>query len=186
MAKAELVIENVEDASVQPIPSRSRLLIILAFSAVVLLEMILLLWFLPKSPPAPAPPGGSQDTPPRFQVDEPVRVPPGEWVSKPISEPFMTMVTSEDGTTGYMVSAQFTLKCEKNKEKRYTNLYDQVKDDIRGEIQVILRSSKIQDITDPNNTVIKNRILQKVNEIFNEPQPLVKEVIILSFHATPL
>jgi len=85
-----------------------------------------------------------------------------------------------------MVSARFTLKIEKTKQTRFSNLYDKVKSEIRGEILTILCSSKIADFTDPNRTVIKSRILRKINEIFAEPQPLVKEVIVESFNATPL
>ena len=185
MAKAEIVVENPEDAPVQPIQSRSRLLIILAFSALILLEMLLLLWFLPKSS-VPAPPEGGQVPPPStFEVEVPPRLPLGERSSNPI-EPFSVMVHSVDGTTGNMVNAQFSLMCEKSKQARYTNLYEKIKDEIRQEIQIILRSSTIQEITDPNNTVIRNKILRKVNEIFNEPQPLVKEVLVLSFQSSPL
>jgi len=180
MAKAEPDDDVVETPVVEPIKSRSRLYILLAFSVVVLLEMILLVWFLP----APAGTSTVQEEPvPTFVPDPPVKL--GDLVEKPIPGPFNASVSAEDGITGYMVSAQFTMKCEQKKASRYDTLYDKVKDKIRAEILTILRSSKVEDIIDPNCTTIRNRILMKINEIFAEPQPIIKEVIAVDFRYTP-
>ncbi len=184
MAKAETV--EIEETPVQPIPSRSKLLIILAFAAVVLLEMILLLFFLPKSA-VPTANNGADDPEgiPKIEIDSGPTVKPGDWVEFPIPDPFTCMVVSdEDGGAGYMVNAKITLKCEKAKETKFTDLFDKVKGDIKGQISTILRSSKVPDLQDANNTRIKNRIQQKINEIFGEP--LVKQVVIESFNATPM
>ena len=185
MAKAEPVVE-VEASPVVPIQSRSRLLILLAFSAVVLLEMIVLLFFLPK-PSVPPMVGGQENSPVILSVDPLPEHKSADWLEFPIADPFNSMVTSNEGTgSGYMVTAKFTLKHEKSKSTKFSNLYDKNKDTIRGEIITILCSSKIEDFSDPNRTVIRNKILRKINEIFAEPQPLVKEVIVVSFLYTPM
>ena len=189
MAKADLEDEVVETPVVQPVRSRTRLLILIAFSAVVLFEMILLVWFLPK----PNVSSGDQhatEVPgmtklPVFDPEEHNEPKPGDLVEKTIP-PFLVMVPAPDGTTGYNISAQFTLRVESKQERRYETLYALVKGQIRDQINVILSSSKIADITDPNRMVIRNRILLKVNEILREPHPIVKDVLIESFNATPM
>ena len=179
MAKAEPAVE-IEEAPVQPIQSRSKLLILLALSAVVLLQMIFLAIVLRgfSSPP----PDESQNS-----IRLPLEEPPQrlDLVEYPITDAFNCMVPSDDGTGGFTVMAKFTLKHENSKKKRFTTLYEKNKDKIRGEIVTILWSSKIEELSDPNRTRIKNRILQKINEIFAEPQPLVKEVIVVDFRSTP-
>ena len=181
MAKAEPVVE-VEETPAVPIQSKSRLLVLLAFSAVVLLQMIFLAYVLRglSSPP----PGESQDSIPRLLIEEPPRR--QDLVEFQITEPFTCMVTSDDAISGFSVTAKFTLKHERNKQSRFTNLYEKIKDEIRGEIVTILSSSRIEELSDPNRTRIRNRILQKVNEIFAEPQPLIKEVIVVDFRYTPI
>ncbi|MCL2304871.1 MAG: flagellar basal body-associated FliL family protein [Planctomycetaceae bacterium] len=180
MAKAEPVVESVEETPVQPIPSKSKLLILLAFSAVVLLEMIILLFFLPKSPVS------TTEKPVKLDSEIIPGHKPEDWLEFPITDPFQCMITAEDGIGGFMLRAKFTLKHEKNKLSRLTNLYDKVKDEIRGEIRTILCSSKIEDFSDPNLTTIKNRILRRLNEVFAEPQPLVKEIVVVDFNYTPM
>ena len=186
MAKAEANVVVEETPVAAPVQSRSRMLILLAFSGVVLLQAIFLALILRSL--APAPEIGSIDSQkpiiapeiPQRNLDDLIEFP----ITTP-NDPIVSLVTAEDGT-GFMVSARFTLKIEKTKQTRFSNLYDKVKSEIRGEILTILCSSKIADFTDPNRTVIKSRILRKINEIFAEPQPLVKEVIVESFNATPL
>ena len=183
MAKAEPVVE-VEETPVQPIQSKSRLLVLLAFFAVVLLQMIFLAYVLRGFSSYSPPDEAAQGSIPRLTPeDPPQRL---DLVEYPITEPFMSMVTSDDGISGFTVTAKFTLKHEKSKLSRFTALYEKIKDEIRGEIVTILSSSRIEDLSDPNRTRIKKRILQKVNEIFAEPQPLIKEVIVVDFRYTPM
>ena len=188
MAKAEADPQTpeIEEVSVQPVRTRSKLLIILAFVAVVLLEMIFLLFLLPQSavPPVAAP-ETVESTVPEFSIEAGPTVKPGDWVEFPIPDPFMCMIPSIEGESGgYNISAKFTFKIEKSKESKFTGLYDKVKGDIRDQILTILRSSKVADLTDSANTTIKNRILRKVNEIFGES--LVKGVLVENFNATPM
>ena len=187
MAKAEPDVE-IEETPIQPVQSRSRLIILLVFSAVVLLEMIILLLWLPKSsvPPQADDLQTSGPAIPQLEPESSVGAKVGDLVSNPIEEPFTIPVPSEDGSGGYMIGAQFALICEKSKQAKFTDLYGKTKDYVRSEIVTILRSSKIEDLNDPKCTVIRNKVLRKVNEIFAEPQPLVKEVIALDFRATPM
>jgi len=182
VAKAEPVVE-VEETPVVPIQSKSRLMVLLAFSAVVLLQMIFLALILRgfSSPP----PGGQQESKPlQFSIEDPPRR--ADLVEFPITEPFMCMIPSDDAISGFTVTAKFTLKHEKSRQSKFTTLYNSVENDIRSQIVTILRSSRIEDLNDPNCTRIRNRILQKINEIFAEPQPLVIEVIAVDFRYTPM
>ena len=187
MAKAEPDVEVEETPVVQPVKSRSRLIILLAVSVLVLFQAIFLGLILRSL--TPAMPDDTRevlpDVPGGLVVEEPLAIKPGDLVEKPITPPFQSQVTSEDGTTGYMVAAQFTVMCEKGKESKYDTLYSLVKDKIRAEVLTILRNSKVEDIVDPNCTTIRNRILQKVNEILAEPQPIIKDVIAVDFRYTP-
>jgi len=181
VAKAEPVVE-IEETPAEPVKTRSKILILLAFSVVVLLQMIFLAYVLRgfSSPP----PGEQQESIPRLALEEPVQR--LDLVEFPITEPFTCMAASEDAISGFNVMAKFTLKIEKSKLSGFETLHNKVKDKIRGEIVTILRSSKIEDLNDPNCTRIRNRILLKINEILAEPQPLVKEVIVVDFRSTPM
>jgi len=181
VAKAEPDDDVVETPVAEPIKPRSRMLVLLVFFAIVLLEMLLLVWVLPRSPVPPSDETVGPDV--RIRVEQPIK--PIDLAENPIATPFNCMITEEDGV-GYMIAAQITLACETNKKSRYETLYEKVKGQIRDQINVILTSSKITEVKDPNHTVIRNKILLKVNEIFAEPQPLVKEVVIESFNSTPM
>ena len=188
MAKAEADPQTpeTEDVSVQPVRSKSKLLILLAIVALVLLEMIFLLFLIPKPAVQSTTTVDATDSPtPEFPIDTGNAVKPGDWVEFPIPDPFMCMITSMEGESGgYSISAKFTLKVEKANESKFTGLYEKVKGDIRDQILTILRSSKVPDLTDPANTMIKNRVLKKTNEIFGES--LVKAVLVENFNATPM
>ena len=190
MAKAEADPQTpeTEEVSIQPIQirPRSKFLIILVFAAIVLLEMIFLLFLLPRPATQPtATVEATEPVMPEFPIDAGNAVKPGDWVEFPIPDPFMCMIPSMEGESGgYSISAKFTLKVEKANESKFTGLYDKVKGDVRDQILTILRSSKVPDLTDPANTMIKNRVLKKINEIFGEP--IVKAVLVENFNATPM
>ena len=188
MAKAEADPQTpeTEDVSAQPVRSKSKMLVFLAVGAHILLEMIFLMFLIPKPAVQPTTTSDATDSPtPEFPIDAGPAVKPGDWVEFPIPDPFTCMIPSMEGESGgYSISAKFTLKVEKANESKFTGLYDKVKGDVRDQILTILRSSKVPDLTDPANTMIKNRVLKKINEIFGEP--IVKAVLVENFNATPM
>ena len=73
------------------------------------------------------------------------------------------------------LSIHFYGLVNKKDADEYNKRYDIHKNRIRNAILVILRSSKQSDLTDPSLSVIKNKVMVKVNEILGGP--LVKGVI---------
>lgn len=191
-AKADLnakTAELSEEVFMQPVKSRSRLLIWLAFVALIFFELIIIAWLLPRGTTIvqnqPLPVGPIPDPGP-FSIPDPGSFPkPGDLIEFPIPDPFTCMIPDENPDRGgFVIRAKFTLKYPKDKERTFTLYYDKVKSEIRASILEILRKSTVKDITDPRCTTIRNRITQKVNEIFTEP--IVKDVITDDFNATPM
>lgn len=191
VAKADMSIPENEEIPVQSVQNRSHLWIWLAFFVIILLELIIIVIFLPKSAQIPPNTKATDDSNnvvpgpvPNFVIDDTDRK-PGDLVEFQIEDPFNCMVTSEEPAEGgFMLRAKFSLKYEKEYAKKFPPLYDKVKNEIRASILTILRQSTIHDVKDPYCSTIRRKIAQKINEIFHEP--IIKDVLVEDFSVTPM
>ncbi len=181
---------EAEEPQVKPVAGKSRMIILGVIVAVVLLEVLLLYFMLP------GPQKIEQDVrslqneqlkddvkiKPDFQPDLTDALTPVEQIEFPLEDPFMCEVNSEDSSTTVSLRARFVFKYNKADEKEFTKRYTAEKNNIRYEILRILRNSSLRDINDPTCTVIRNKILKRVNEVLREP--LVKSVIYTEFIPT--
>lgn len=182
-------ISENEEMPAQPAQSRSRMIFLLAFFVIILFELILIVIFMPKSATLPQNAVIAQNDPtvPMPPITLPIDTTgykPGDLLEFPIVDPFNCMVTAEDPTEGgFMLRAKFSLKYDKT-YKKFPELYDKVKNEIRASILTILRQSTVRDLHDPSCATIRRRIMQKINEILHEP--MVKDVLVEDFSATPM
>jgi flagellar basal body-associated protein FliL len=91
------------------------------------------------------------------------------------------MVTSYQPLSGTTLRIDFHLYGTVSEEAHpvFSTLKEENDARLREQVNVIVRSASLADLTDPGLGLIKRRILEKINSILGKP--LVKEVVISDF-----
>ena len=178
--------EKAPEADAQtekPSKSKSKLIILLAFISVILLELIVAILLLPRQSDVAAMPNpGSEEIEPFIPSLDPSKesLPKiGERIAFPIADPFRVSFRSADTTT--TINTKIVLEYNKTDDKDFTDKFPQVELPVRNDIEIILRQSTPQEIDQSNHKILCNKILKAVNGRLQAP--LVKNVFALDFRA---
>ena len=183
MATQQPSEETVNEAAETAPPSKSlfksNVLIILILFVFAMTEMLLAYFFILPSPQAvkasvedAANKKADTGAPPykpfvddTLQTEEREEVDLGEF----------TFTEGDPTGTPFRLSIHFYGLINKKDRDEYNKRYELNTNRIRNAILVILRSSQQSEITDPSLSLIKNKIMVKVNDILG--MPLVKGIV---------
>ena len=183
MATQQPSEETVNEAGEAAAPSKSlfksNILIILILFVFAMTEMLLAYFFILPSPQAvrasvedAANKKADVGAPPyKPVVDDTLQTEEREEVDL---EEF-TFTEGDPTGTPFRLSIHFYGLINKKDREEYNKRYELNKKRIRNAILVILRSSQQSEITDPSLSLIKNKIMVKVNDILG--MPLVKGIV---------
>ena len=169
---------------VQPTKSKSKLIILLAFISVILLELIVAFLLLPSKPDTTAAPKSDPSEIGSIvpHLDPSMEDQPkiGETIEYPIPDPpFSVSVQSDDGMSNMTIKTKFVLVYNKADEKVFLEKFPLVQYSIKSDIQVILRRATQAELGQDNQRTICNKVLKAINDRLQVP--LVKRVFALDF-----
>lgn len=196
MAKAEAnpAVEESEEQQGEPVKGKSKLIIIGSFVGFILLELIVLVLFLP----TPSQTGQSVAEIQKENLEKIEESPlggitldpgaelmpsPGDLIEIPLENPFTVQLPSEDGLTTTTLRAKFVLLYHKDDKRRFEKEYTNIPLQLHSEIYQILKTSKEQDVRDPLTKRIRLRIRNAANALFSKP-PIIVDVKVLDWYLT--
>ena len=164
------------DTSEVPGPPKSyRLQIVLALTALVLFETIVLLLLLPTKEQTQARTNGHFT---EVITDPPAVRPRDPMVEKPIgSGPIKVRITQNDSNV--LISLVMHVHVRKSEEKRFQTRYDQCVQEIIDRVGIILRGATSAERGEVALSTIRERAKREINEVLKTPW--IQQVLISEF-----